>query len=368
MSGTGVDETGFIENCWYCAGWSRQFARGFETRRMLGRDLAFFRTEAGALKALEDLCPHRFLPLSQGRLVGDQVQCGYHGMTFDGAGACVRVPGQDTAPANARVRAFPVEERHGVVWVWMGAPERADPSKIFTLPEFDDPAWAAHHGDALDIRANYMAVAENLCDPAHVSFVHPTTLGNAASENVPVETRREEGPAGEVIVTWRWIRNGAPIGFFQKFGGFDGDVDRWHYYYLHAPNVAAIDFGSADAALALPEERRGEGVRIWALHFLTPVDHGRTIDYWMHLRNTAVGVDGVEAQMDAMFRTAFDEDKEILEAIEAREARMRAEEGGLRRPVRIAIDLGPNLYRKAIERLRAAEGGGATEPGAAAAE
>ena len=345
----------FIYNCWYCAGWSVQFERELTTRRMLGEDLVLFRSEDGVLHALQDACPHRFLPLSCGKLVGDTVQCGYHGMTFDGTGACVRVPGQSNIPANAKVRSYPVEERRGVVWVWMGQPEKADPSKIFDLPEFDDPNWSAHHGDALNIQANYLSVAENLCDPAHVSFVHPTTLGNAASENVPVETRRESGPMGEVIVTWRWIRDSEPIGFFKNFGGFTGNVDRWHYYYMYAPNIAAIDFGSAATEAALPEEERGKGVRIWALHFLTPVDQHRTIDYWMHIRNAAIGVEGVEERMDAMFRVAFDEDKEILEAMQARELALEHRDGAPPAPLRIAIDLGPNLYRKAIERLTEAE-------------
>lgn len=345
----------FIRNCWYCAGWSTQFERSLTTRRMLGEDLVFFRSEDGVLHVLHDACPHRFLPLSRGRLIGDSLQCGYHGMTFDGAGACVRVPGQSNVPANAKVRSYPVEERRGVVWVWMGQVGKEDASKIFDLPEFDDPSWAAHHGDALDIKANYLSVAENLCDPAHVSFVHPTTLGNAASENVPVETRREEGPMGEVIVTWRWIRDGEPIGFFKNFGGFTGNVDRWHYYYMHAPNIAAIDFGSAATEAALPEEARSKGVRIWALHFLTPVDEDRTVDYWMHIRNAATDVPGVEERMDAMFRTAFDEDKEILESMQARETALTNRDGEPPAPLRIAIDLGPNLYRKAIERLTALE-------------
>lgn len=340
----------YVRNCWYCAGWSAMFGRELETRRILEEDLVLYRTAEGRLVALEDICPHRFLPLSKGRLVGDAVQCGYHGMTFGGDGGCVRVPGQDKIPANAKVRAYPVVERHGVVWIWMGDPALADEAKIFDLPQFTDPGWAAHHGDALHLKSNYLNVAENLVDPAHVSFVHPTTLGSSASEDVPVQTTREQGPMGEVIVAWRWIRDAPPVGFFQKFGGFTGHVDRWHYYYLHAPNVAAIDFGSAAVEAQLPEERRDEGVRIWALHLLTPVDATTTIDYWMHLRNTATDVEGVEEQMDALFRTAFAEDKEILEAVQEQELRTPE-----RRPLRIAIDLGPNLYRKAIERLLEAE-------------
>lgn len=336
----------FIRNAWYVAGWSRDFGEELRALTIVDQRLVMFRTSSGDVVALEDRCPHRLLPLSKGKRIGDTIQCGYHGMTFDGAGKCVRVPGQDNLPASAYVEAYRVEERHGIVWIWMGDPAQADPDDIFDMPEFSDPNWYAHHGDALHINAHYLNVAENLVDPAHVSFVHPTTLGSAASENVPVHV----STAGDVITAWRWIRDAPPIGFFQKFGGFEGHVDRWHYYHLHLPSTAVIDFGSVDAALNLPEEDRDQGVRIFALHFVTPVDENHTIDHWMHLRNRAQGDDEASSQMDAMFRVAFAEDVAVLEAVHAEEQRPQK-----RKPIRIAIDKGPNVYRKRIRDLIEAE-------------
>lgn len=241
---------------------------------------------------------------------------------------------------------YPVEERHGVAWVWMGAPEQADPACIFDMDELSDPGWHLHLGDHLHLQASYLNVAENLVDPAHVSFVHPTTLGSAASENVPVHV----STGGEVITAWRWIRDAPPVGFFREFGDFPGNVDRWHYYHLHLPSTAVIDFGSADTREALAEEDRQDGVRIFAIHFVTPVDENTTIDHWMHLRNRALGDEEASARMDAMFRTAFAEDKEVLEAIHLAEQRPQK-----RRPIRIAIDAAPNVYRKRIRDLIAAE-------------
>lgn len=336
----------FVKNAWYVAGWSKDFGDDLREITIVGQNMVMFRASTGGIIALEDRCPHRQLPLSKGKRIGDTIQCGYHGMTFNGAGKCVRVPGQDNLPASAYVDAFVVEERHNIVWVWMGDAARANPDDIFDMPEFSDPNWHAHQGDGLHLKANYLNVAENLVDPAHVSFVHPTTLGNASSENVPVHVKT----SGEAIVAWRWIRDAPPIGFFQKFGGFTGNVDRWHYYYLNMPSTAVIDFGSSDAALNLPEDERNKGVRIFALHFVTPVTEDYTIDHWMHLRNTAVGDDAASEQMDGMFRVAFAEDKAILEAIHVEEQRPHA-----RKPIRIAIDKGPNVYRKRIRDLIEAE-------------
>ena len=120
-------------------------------------------------------------------------------MTFDGNGKCVSIPAQDNLPPSACVNTYPVEERHGIVWVWMGIKEKADPNPIFYMDEFKDYSWHKHLGAALHIKAHYLNVAENLVDQAYVSFVHPTTLGGAASQDVPVEVSTTDDP----ITAWR---------------------------------------------------------------------------------------------------------------------------------------------------------------------
>jgi len=334
--------TTLIRNAWYVAAWSTEVDETLRRFTILGEHILLYRRLDGSVTALEDRCPHRQLPLSKGKRIGDAVQCGYHGLTFGADGRCVRVPGQDRIPPSARVDHFPTEERNGILWIWMGDPDRADPDRIFDLPQFHEPGWHAHHGDALYLKSNYLNVAENLVDPAHVSFVHPTTLGNAASENVPVHVSTE----GETIVAWRWIRDAEPIGFFKAFGSFEVNVDRWHYYHLHLPCIAVIDFGSADVAEQIAEDERDRGNRVFALHFMTPVNEHETIDRWMHLRNTATETEEASLQIDAMLRIAFAEDKEILEAVHAEEQRPMK-----RRPIRLAIDRGPMVYRKRIADL-----------------
>lgn len=337
----------FVNNAWYVAGWSDEFADKPVRVTVLGKDLVVFRQASGGISALRDLCPHKLLPLSMGRVDGDNIQCGYHGTTFDSSGHCVRVPGQAILPKRQCVEAYQIHEQHNIVWVWMGDKGKANTADIFTLPQFDDPQWKAHQGDALHIQSNYLNVAENLVDPAHVSFVHPTTLGNPESEEIPVQYDTQAEP----ILAWRWIRNAPPVGFFKKLGDFKGNVDRWHYYMLHMPSVAVIDFGSADASLNVDESDREQGMRIFAIHLLTPVSSTHTIDRWMHLRNRGTGENSVGDQMNELFRIAFDEDKVILEAIQKEEL----EQGKLAevefKPLRLAIDEGPNEYRRRIRAL-----------------
>ncbi len=344
----------FVRNCWYVAGWSHAIPRELSTLRIMNEDIVLFRTRNGELVALEDQCPHKRLPLSMGRLKGDAVECGYHGMTFGAGGRCVRIPGQDNLPDSARVRAYPVREVNGVAWIWMGDPALAETAPVFELPQWTEAGWAPHYGDGLRIAANYLHLADNLCDPAHVAYVHPTTLGNPESEDVPVEVQRDD----RTVVTSRWIRNAPPIGFFKALDLFKGNVDRWHYYHYHAPNIAVIDFGSIETERNAEGDNRHLGARLFAVHCLTPVSETETIDFWMHVRN--IGVDDPEMgdRMNAQFRLAFDEDKLILEAIQKREATPLD-----RRPVRLAIDKGPNFLRKIIGEMADLE-----RPGKAAAE
>jgi vanillate O-demethylase monooxygenase subunit len=340
-------------NAWYPLTWSRNVTRKLASHRVLGIDLVVYRTEAGHAVALDDVCPHRLAPLSMGKLKGDAIECGYHGMTFGSDGICVRIPGQKLIPANAKVPSYPLHEKMGLVWIWPGDPASADPSRIYDLPQYGQPGWHAAHGDALRIDTNYLNLADNLCDPSHVSFVHLSTLGNAASEEVPVEHSFDQ----DGVLVWRWIKDAAAIPLFAKYGNFQGNVDRWHYYHYAAPCSAVIDFGGADAGVIGDPADRDNGLRIFACHFITPVDDHLCIDHWLHVRNFALDSADVDERLHADFRVAFNEDKEILERIEAVE---RARPDVKR--IRLGIDAAPQRMRRIVERMVAEETGSSTAP------
>ena len=332
----------FVRNAWYVAGWAKEFDHQLHQAKILDEDLVLYRTSKGEVVALQDRCPHKHLPLSKGRLIEDEIECGYHGSVFGPDGKCTRIPGQPRVPPTACVRAYPVHQRHDIVWVWMGDPLKASADDVFDLPQLADPEWDNHQGDALHIESNYLSIAENLVDPAHVTYVHPTTLGNPSHANVPVQFETK----GDPIVAWRWIRNAPPIGLFKDLGKFTGNVDRWQYFYLHMPSTAVIDFGSADADLQSSEDRRHEGIRMFALHFLTPVTSGYTIDRWMHIRNIDVGDEAVAQKMDDVFRVAFAEDKNILEAVQIEDEKPQTGP-----PLQLAIDLASIAYGARIHKL-----------------
>ena len=132
----------FIRDCWYVIAWDNEVSDDkLFSRTVLGEPILVYRTEAGALVALEDRCCHRHAPLSAGRREGDCVRCGYHGLKFDAAGRCVEVPGLDSVPPKARVKTYPVVLQNKWVFVWMGAPERADPALLPDNFSCDHPDW-----------------------------------------------------------------------------------------------------------------------------------------------------------------------------------------------------------------------------------
>jgi vanillate O-demethylase monooxygenase subunit len=73
-------------NAWYAAAWNHEVGRRLMPRTICGKKVVLYRRTDGIAAALEDACWHRLLPLSMGRLDGDEVICGYHGLVFDEIG------------------------------------------------------------------------------------------------------------------------------------------------------------------------------------------------------------------------------------------------------------------------------------------
>lgn len=221
----------FQENAWYAAALSAEVTRTPLRRLILGDAVVLFRAEAGDPVVLEDRCCHRSAPLSPGRLIGDTIECPYHGLCFDPSGACTHVPGQMDIPANAKVRSFAVAERYGMVWIWGGDKDGADPAKLPDWRWSEDPGWTSRAG-SFHIPCHYMLSVDNLMDLSHVGYVHKTTIGSAQDgEEAIVDTFTE---AGHVTVR-RWTKNRRPPPAYRDKLGMDERVDRWQMIEFRAP-------------------------------------------------------------------------------------------------------------------------------------
>ncbi|MGO4339677.1 Rieske 2Fe-2S domain-containing protein [Labrys sp. KB_33_2] len=105
--------------------------RSLFERTILNKPVVIYCKRDGTACAPEDLCPHRQVPLSMGHPIDGEVECAYHGLKFNCAGACVENHyGEGMIPRAAQVVTYPIKERYGLLWIWMGHAAKADPSLI----------------------------------------------------------------------------------------------------------------------------------------------------------------------------------------------------------------------------------------------
>lgn len=343
----------YLRNAWYVAAMDKELGNRPMPVQVLGEPVVLYRRSDGTAAALEDACPHRKLPLSQGRIQGDHLECGYHGLTFDGGGRCVRVPGSDRIPPGARVRSYPLAQRYGLLWIWMGEPALADPTTIFPVEHWGDPAWGVNEVDAMTMACHYLYITDNLLDPSHVSWVHQTSFAGAACEDTPLQITVADGG----VTVWRWMHDVEPAPFYAPYLKFPGRTDRKQHYEVRYPCLALAK------AVFAPAGTGGEGRTLPpetfvmdSYNFMTPVDANTTRYYWFQMRNFAPGDEAVSRQFNDSVRAAFAEDKAVLEQVHRGMARKTTPNIDLR------IDAGALRFRRRLGQLIEAEAAAVPTP------
>ncbi|MDE1011599.1 MAG: aromatic ring-hydroxylating dioxygenase subunit alpha [Paraburkholderia fungorum] len=332
----------FLKNAWYVAAWQKEVTRDLMPVRILDELIVLYRKTDGTPVALEDACPHRKLPLSMGRLLGDDLECGYHGLTFDCSGACVRAPFTERIPDAAKVRSYPLAERYGLVWIWMGEFSAANPDDIVQIDEWGDPSWGINSGDAMTVDCNYLYVTDNLLDPSHVAWVHRSSFGNVACESTPLKTVVAENG----VCVSRWMRNVEVAPFYTKFVKFTGNCDRKQHYEVrfpsHAFNKAIFTPAGTGGDDAAPHP---DAFLMNSYNFMTPVDESHTRYYWFQTRNIDPQDEDISRQFDEDVRQAFEEDRIVLGAVHAGMARRTTPN------IDFGIDSGPLRFRRVLSQM-----------------
>ena len=328
----------FLKNSWYVAAWDREVGRSLLARTLLEQPVVLYRKEDGAVVALEDRCCHRQLPLSMGSLIHDSVRCGYHGLRFDPSGKCVEIPGQASIPPQARVRSYPVVERYHWVWIWMGEPDKADPSLIPHWWWADHADWAFTRPERVRVACNYQLIADNVLDVTHLAYVHAGSIGAPSITEFPATVEREER---RVRLT-RWIRDRPPPPLYQRAGNFPGNVDRWQIVE-HVPPCFTVNFaGCSDA------QRR---IELMALSAPTPETARSTHYFFGFVRNFGLGDADTERICALDMVQVFNEDFPVLEA----QQRMLELQPGAPR-IDIAVDAAPLAARRLLQAMMARDG------------
>jgi len=235
----------YTRNAWYVAAWSHQVEADKPFPMMvLGDGIVLYRKADGSAVALEDRCVHRMAPLSLGRCEGDRLRCMYHGLLFDPDGKVAAIPGQELVPAKARVRCYPVVERHSWIWIWMGDQDAADPGLIPQAVGLDEPDWILGHGH-LDYAAEARLINDNLLDFSHLSYVHANSFqsGDDHANSHPRITPLDRG-----VRFGRWVRNAKASPTRDVPGG--DPVDNYGVYDFLVPGVLLMWSGTFPAGTA----------------------------------------------------------------------------------------------------------------------
>ena len=305
-----------IKNAWYVAVWADELTTTPISRQICEIPVVLFRTSDGVPAALLDRCCHRAAPLSLGKVTAAGLECGYHGLVFDGAGACVSIPGQIHIPAATTVRSFPVVEKDAMIWIWMGdAP--ADPSLIVDYPFHSDPTNWPYRKMTVPIKSSWILLIDNLMDLTHVGYVHHPTIGGVPTAHASAKTVTVPTPRG--LKFTRWILDGPPSPTIQMQVPFSGNVDRWQEFELIAPSAVIHWAGAVDANTgAYDKGRRDGGLNLRLFHGITP-ETATTCSYFLSIA-TGFGHDDPQTPDRALetTRVVIAEDKTMIETQQLR--------------------------------------------------
>ncbi len=312
MANSASANSPFLRNQWYTAATSEEIGDKPFARMICNEPVLLFRRTDGSVVALEDRCPHRMAPLSLGEVVGDEIQCGYHGAKFRGDGACTLIPSQKDLPIprGFGVRSYPVIEQAALIFIWMGDVAKADPALI---PEWvgrnTADGWKAVYGYH-HVKGHYQLVIDNLLDLSHITYTHKTTLAGPGIDETPMAVEQE----GDVVRTSRVIRNVDPAPIHRAIKGFTTKIDRWQLSEFRAPIYILVTLG---AELAGTHENLQQPTHL-VINSATPETDNTTHYFWSVTRPFALDNEELSKRFKEITTLAFDEDAAVIEAQQQR--------------------------------------------------
>lgn len=299
----------YVRNAWYVAHWSHELKRADPYAiRILNEPIVIWRLADGTVAAIEDRCVHRHAPLSLGRCEADHLRCMYHGFLYDAAGRVVQIPGQEQIPGHANVKRYPVIERHGWIWVWMGD-RPAEDSLLPDMIGFNDENFFLGH-DRLDYDAEARLINDNLLDFSHLPYVHAASF---QATDLWVRIKPKVTALERGVRIDRWLPG--------DLDTITGDrIDRWERYDFLLPGILILEsanFHPGDAESfrhERPDMARCKDGWMLANQAITPMTD-RTARYWYFTGPHRAS--GDEAYRDILVEftnRAFAEDKRMIEA------------------------------------------------------
>lgn len=339
----------FPKNAWYVACTPDEIADKPLGRTICNEKIVFYRGEENRVAAVEDFCPHRGAPLSLGRVCEGKLVCGYHGLVMGCEGKTVSMPGQ-RVQGFPKIKAYPVVEKYGFIWVWPGDAAQADESKIHHLEWAESPDWT-YGGGLYHIHCDYRLMIDNLMDLTHETYVHTTSIGQKEIDETPVTTKTE----GDHVVTSRFMDKVMAPPFWRanlRGNGLPDDqpVDRWQVCHFYPPSHVMIEVGVALAGHGGYHADAKYKASSIVVDFITPETETSIWYFWGMARNFNVKDTNLTAQIREGQGKVFAEDTEVLEQ-QQRNLSLFPN----RKLLMLNIDAGGVQARRVIDRWLAAE-------------
>ena len=347
----------FPKNAWYVACTPDEIDNKPLGRKVCDESIVFYRGPDNVAAALEDFCPHRGAPLSLGSVVEGRLVCGYHGLQMGCDGKTIAMPGQRVR-GFPPIRAYPLIERHGFVWVWPGDPAQADESRLPRLDWAEDPEWA-YGGGLYHIRCDYRLMIDNLMDLTHETYVHASSIGQPEIDETPTTTVTE----GDTVTTARHMEKimAPPFWRMALRGNHLADdvlVDRWQICRFTPPSHVLIEVGVAHAGHGGYSADAKVQVASIVVDFITPETETSIWYFWGMARNFNPHDKALTASIREGQGKIFSED---LEMLERQQKNLLAHPG--RQLLKLNIDSGGVQSRRVLDRILAAERASVAMPG-----
>lgn len=328
---------GYIHEAWYPACWSDALERKPIGRTFLDEEVVLYRQVSGEPVALGNVCPHRFAALDKGRLHGDSIACPYHGLRFSPDGQCSHNP-HGPAPKSVKIRAYPVAERYGMVWIWMGNVDAADPSKLPIIRSREDDRfdWVTGY---LHVEGHYQLVTDNLLDLTHVQFMHPFIANQDERGNTVVKCFED----GDQVVSQYWQQDSRRSPLVAAL--WDGAPERISMAVDMRWTAPANLLQDNRFDEARPEPADGQ-LLIPFCHLLTPESPTTTHYFWAGGRNMKKGDPAVSAGFEQSISSTFrGEDEPMIADIQRR---IGAQDLLELKPLLLSIDKSAVLARRRV--------------------
>lgn len=290
-------------NNWYVAARTHEIGETPFKSRMLGLDFVLFRDSTGKINCMSDMCCHRGGALHRGEVKGDCIACPYHGWEFNGGGACTKIPAMGdeiTIPKRARLDSYPVQEKMGMMWVFLGDEDEATRPVIpdWYEPYLNAPEWRILTYDYIYTDVNWMRLGENSVDTSHPSFVHKA-FGSRINPKASIVPITDTDYGATVTRVRAAPPNSQKSAAMQKILPTDRKTTR-----------VTLEFSMVGITEMLYQEMTAEISQV-LFSARTPIDEHNTKSYGFQARNFLMEPDHDHERLKGLFQ-AIEEDHNIV--------------------------------------------------------